>query len=109
MAQYRVCIVASFYSNNDPIVYDYDTFLAASDFVASVLHGDYYPLHTVAAVQINEGSECVYSYVLPDDPREVDAEACGIDMWVEAEVAERAMPSWYDQRVLETALAQLMA
>ncbi len=92
---YEVCIIATA-GNSDPVPEEYEMLVSASDFVASVLHGDYYPLHTIAAVQINKGSECVYGYVLPDDLREVDAEACSIDMWVEATSNDVSMPEYDD-------------
>lgn len=81
---YEVCLVAG-WSNPETDPYPFDNMVAASDFVASVLHGNHMPVLSLAAVQINRGSECVYSYAIKEDSRENEAEACTIEMWVDAE------------------------
>lgn len=81
---YEVCLVAG-WSNPEIAPYSYDNMVAASDFVANVLHGNYMPVQSLAAVQISRGSECVYSYMIKEDDRENDAEACTIELWVDAE------------------------
>ena len=81
---YEVCLVAG-WGNPEIQPYQYGNMVAASDFVADVLHGNYMPVLSLAAVQINRGSECVYSYMINEDDRANEAEACCIDMWIEAE------------------------
>lgn len=84
---YTVNLVSA-YGNPELSAYEFETLVGATEFVMETLRGFYMPVHALAAVQINRNDVCVYSYVIPDDDREVDAEAYIIECWLEAE----AMP-----------------
>lgn len=83
---YTVNLVSA-YGNPEIDACEFETFVGASEFAMETLRGDYMPVHTLAAVQINSNEVCVYSYIIPDDDREIDAEAYTIECWLEAEAS----------------------